>query len=451
MAALFEMLDAYRDSLQNNNEGFPDIQALQGLLRKFIVRSTKSENQNQGRLMREIYTDPAMAKEYERQMEALGKKPFPMLALEKMLDIAISKGGREHQASRRQSLCSSMAAINKSFRASPLAKGAMRNNPALIKYQRLIQQKNNGGEIPKFKVVFKWILSQVCKHEKVVVFCARQETITKLIKWINASEEARELIKISKRCQAYVAKNKQHLYKTAIHSIGRMCIDNKEYRDIIYKLFAYSRGSAEMYRNRRMDLRHAKHHLSKWLSEPWNKEILRSFIENESSFGDIKAGSHLPIAAEYDDVNRLKFNLPSYPLILVSGEKGSEAIDLHKYCRKLLHYDLHWSPAVIEQRHGRIDRINSYAQYLQNASGKSDKKTEGIEIYFCPFPGTYERKIFQRVRARHRMFRYLLGAGESTDLENDEEMDPDAAPPFDDDRVDKYRINLAPFNKFPEQ
>ncbi|OGR74267.1 MAG: hypothetical protein A2089_03765 [Elusimicrobia bacterium GWD2_63_28] len=450
MASLFAMLDAYRDSLQNNNENFSEIRDLQGLLRKFIVRSTKAENHNQGRSMREIYTDPAMAREYARQMEALGKKPFPMLALEKMLDIAISKGGREHQASRRQSLCSSMAAINKSFKVSPLAKGAMRKNPALLKYQRLIQQKNNGGEIPKFKVVFKWILSQVREHEKVVVFCTRQETITKLIKWINTSDEARELIKISKRCQAYISKNKQHFYKTAIHSIGRMCIDNKEYRDIIYKLFAYSRGSAEMYRNRRMDLRHAKHHLAKWLSEPWNKEILRDFVQNESSFGDIKAKSHLPIAAEFDEVNMLKFNLPSYPLILVSGEKGSEAIDLHKYCRKLLHYDLHWSPAVIEQRHGRIDRINSYAQYLEGGVGKAGKEDCGIEIYFCPFPGTYERKIFQRVQARHRMFRYLLGAGEWLDLENDEEMDPDAAPPFDDDKVEKYRINLAPFSQSPE-
>jgi SNF2 family DNA or RNA helicase len=47
------------------------------------------------------------------------------------------------------------------------------------------------------------------------------------------------------------------------------------------------------------------------------------------------------------------------PDILVCTQVGQEGIDLHRHCRHVVHYDLGWNPAAIEQRTGRVDRIGS--------------------------------------------------------------------------------------------
>jgi ERCC4-related helicase len=36
---------------------------------------------------------------------------------------------------------------------------------------------------------------------------------------------------------------------------------------------------------------------------------------------------------------------------------GEEGIDLQEQCRYIVHYDLEWNPARMEQREGRVDRM----------------------------------------------------------------------------------------------
>ena len=55
----------------------------------------------------------------------------------------------------------------------------------------------------------------------------------------------------------------------------------------------------------------------------------------------------------------LGFNTPYRPEILISTSVGQEGIDLHRECRHVIHHDLCWNPATIEQRTGRVDRIGS--------------------------------------------------------------------------------------------
>src|SRR5437763_12836375 len=51
-----------------------------------------------------------------------------------------------------------------------------------------------------------------------------------------------------------------------------------------------------------------------------------------------------------------RFRDPDGPRVLLSTELGGEGRNF-QHCHVLVNYDLAWSPAAIEQRIGRIDRI----------------------------------------------------------------------------------------------
>jgi superfamily II DNA/RNA helicase len=52
-------------------------------------------------------------------------------------------------------------------------------------------------------------------------------------------------------------------------------------------------------------------------------------------------------------------------MILIANEVMQEGLDLHKNCRRIIHHDLVWNPAQIEQRIGRIDRLGSLTNRLR--------------------------------------------------------------------------------------
>ncbi|WP_210546735.1 helicase-related protein [Rhodoferax sp. PAMC 29310] len=53
------------------------------------------------------------------------------------------------------------------------------------------------------------------------------------------------------------------------------------------------------------------------------------------------------------------FGSPFGPDVLVVIDKLSEGIDLHNYCRHLIHYELDTSPIRTVQRNGRIRRVGA--------------------------------------------------------------------------------------------
>lgn len=57
-----------------------------------------------------------------------------------------------------------------------------------------------------------------------------------------------------------------------------------------------------------------------------------------------------------------KFRMPGYPLALISTDVFQEGEDLHTFCDSVMHYGLSGSPVSIEQKTGRVDRVNSHAQ-----------------------------------------------------------------------------------------
>jgi len=53
------------------------------------------------------------------------------------------------------------------------------------------------------------------------------------------------------------------------------------------------------------------------------------------------------------------FNSPFPPFVLTTTSTGQEGLDMHRYCRRLVHWNLPSSPLALEQREGRIDRYLS--------------------------------------------------------------------------------------------
>ncbi len=107
------------------------------------------------------------------------------------------------------------------------------------------------------------------------------------------------------------------------------------------------------------------------------------------------------------------FNSPLLPEVLVCTAVGQEGIDLHRHCRHVIHYDLAWNPAVLEQRTGRADRIGS-------KTFRERELVAGIEKPFLEIPvpylaGTYDERMYEELRLRAQMFEVLTGGDLAAD------------------------------------
>ncbi|MDB4367974.1 DEAD/DEAH box helicase [Mariniblastus sp.] len=104
----------------------------------------------------------------------------------------------------------------------------------------------------------------------------------------------------------------------------------------------------------------------------------------------------------------LGFNTPYRPEVLISTAVGQEGIDLHRECRHVIHHDLCWNPATIEQRTGRVDRIGSKVERERlGAKGNVDAPT--LEIAVPYLAATYDERMFEELYRRAQLFEVTLG------------------------------------------
>ena len=103
----------------------------------------------------------------------------------------------------------------------------------------------------------------------------------------------------------------------------------------------------------------------------------------------------------------LGFNTPYRPEILVSTSVGQEGIDLHRECRHVIHHDLCWNPATIEQRTGRVDRIGSKVE--RERMRVQDGKGPTLEIAVPYLAATYDERMFEELYRRAQLFEVTLG------------------------------------------
>lgn len=113
------------------------------------------------------------------------------------------------------------------------------------------------------------------------------------------------------------------------------------------------------------------------------------------------------------------FNSPLAPDILICTSIGSEGIDLHRECAEIIHHDLPWNPARLEQRIGRVDRVGSLAE-----ASRTDQPGTGLVQVGIPFQQqSYERFQYSVLLARAQRFEVLLGKPDfAVDTLDEEEL-----------------------------
>lgn len=76
-----------------------------------------------------------------------------------------------------------------------------------------------------------------------------------------------------------------------------------------------------------------------------------------------------------------QFRMPGMPYVLVTTDIFREGEDLHTFCQNIYHYGIAWNPSDMEQRTGRIDRINSLSYRKLNKSQELDFQNK-IQVFY---------------------------------------------------------------------
>lgn len=136
--------------------------------------------------------------------------------------------------------------------------------------------------------------------------------------------------------------------------------------------------------------------------DDWVKR--QALARRREAMAVLRAVARAPISATFsgDDTRRERdvvatsFTTALAPWILVATNVGSEGIDLHRYSSHLIHFDLEWNPARLEQREGRIDRLGR-------------KLKDPARIHYLIVKDTYDERMYHQLIARQRWHGILLG------------------------------------------
>ncbi|WP_253816255.1 helicase-related protein [Myxococcus xanthus] len=149
---------------------------------------------------------------------------------------------------------------------------------------------------------------------------------------------------------------------------------------------------------------------------PWF-ELLKRFLTYAGKLDEerrrevlddaVHAGALVRHTVDGESRERLReaFNTPLYPMVLVANEVMQEGLDLHHHCRRVVHHDLAWNPAQLEQRVGRVDRLGSLVQRL-----RARQPDTTLDVHLPLIANTIDERLERTVRLRERWLEFLLGA-----------------------------------------
>jgi len=140
------------------------------------------------------------------------------------------------------------------------------------------------------------------------------------------------------------------------------------------------------------------------------------------------------------------FNSPLLPEVLV--------------CTSVVHYDLAWNAAVLEQRTGRADRIGSKT-FRERSHDEADGSGPFLEIGVPFLAGTYDERMYEELRFRAQTFEVLTGGDVAADGENREGRDDVAGAegssqhvamvPLPERILSELRVNLHVWSESSEE
>ncbi len=343
-------------------EEFTGREELERTLRRYMVRDTWDHDRE--RLLKHWTGDASPA------------AILPTLLLERLIDGVLQSGQRTHIASRRESLCSSWPAARLSLKKSPL-QGS--DKCWAHAFDDVVAGRAALND-PKLRIAVDELVELITNdNTKVVVFTQRHETARALIRML---EEHPSVKKMTRAIRKDVARFRRHIDKIAIW----LNLD-RTYAAGVAKVMAHCKDFPAIDRRSVCKWwRCHKQRLGEGSNEKWAKD-LRPIVGSKR---------HLPLVvhniADTDTSSILdqqvitpgnqngkkessrnveKFNLPSWPLVLIATQKAQEGIDLHHYCRHVVLFDLNWNPAVMEQRIGRVHRLGGIRR-------KGEKVTTGV-------------------------------------------------------------------------
>ncbi len=113
----------------------------------------------------------------------------------------------------------------------------------------------------------------------------------------------------------------------------------------------------------------------------------------------------VPASGEHSkDVSGIatQFRMPGFPYVVITTDVLKEGEDLHTYCSDIYHYGIAWNPSDMEQRTGRIDRINSKS-YFKLKEAKEVTFDNSLHVFYPYLSDTLEvnqvAKVFKKMNA----------------------------------------------------
>ena len=113
----------------------------------------------------------------------------------------------------------------------------------------------------------------------------------------------------------------------------------------------------------------------------------------------------VPASGEHSkDVSGIatQFRMPGFPYVVITTDVLKEGEDLHTYCSDIYHYGIAWNPSDMEQRTGRIDRINSKS-YFKLKEAEKVTFDNSLHVFYPYLSDTLEvnqvAKVFKKMNA----------------------------------------------------
>lgn len=104
-----------------------------------------------------------------------------------------------------------------------------------------------------------------------------------------------------------------------------------------------------------------------------------------------------------------QFRMPGFPLTLITTDIFREGEDLHTYCQNIFHYGIAWNCSEMEQRTGRIDRINSLSHRTMKIDQQLNERNQ-IQVFY-----PYVQKTLE-VNQVNKLFKSLNQFTETFDI-----------------------------------